>query len=58
MAFLIIIISCSIFYLIYYENEINEKIYLDKFHYYIGENKNGVPNGKGQKFNKDDILIY
>ena len=45
-------------FLIIYKNIINKnkikKIYLNNFEYYIGELKNGFPNGKGKKFNKNE----
>ena len=48
--------------MIIYKNIINknkiEKIILNNFEYYIGEVKNGLPNGKGKKFNKTDKIIY
>ncbi len=52
IGFLVVFIS----FLIIYKNIINknkiEKITLNNFEYYIGELKNGLPNGKGKKFNK------
>ena len=54
--FLVVFIS----FLIIYNNKINknkiEKIILNNFEYYIRELKNGLPNNKGKKFNKNDKI--
>jgi len=39
-----------------YNNE--QKIELNNHNYYIGQVKNGKPNGKGKIYGKNDILIY
>lgn len=55
---LIILFAFGIFYVHYNQNKSDEKINLEDFNYYIGKVENGLPNGKGKKYDKDDILIY
>ena len=60
IAIMILIISIVAFYIYSNENknENNQKIILNDSNYYIGEIKNGKPNGKGKVYNKNNVLIY
>ena len=60
IAIIILIISIVAFYIYSNENknENNQKIILNDSNYYIGEIKNGKPNGKGKVYNKNNVLIY
>ena len=59
ISVLILIIACGlIYFFLFKEEKAEEKIYLDNFNYYIGQHNDGIPNGKGKKFNKDNKLIY
>jgi hypothetical protein len=60
IAIIILIISFVAFYIYSNkkENEKNQKIILNDSNYYIGEIKNGKPNGKGKINNKNNVFIY
>ena len=57
IASVALIISFFVFYIYPIKNENNQIIILNDFNYYIGEIKNGKPNGRGKKYNKSHTLI-